>query len=95
MYDDRNVKTKIRAYGDKVYTKFRGLNVSKEDVESESFSVISIESLLVYENRYYLQVHLDNCTYKTENKWQIILATIFLEVIKINSYKSCITIELI
>ena len=68
MYDDRNIKTKIRAYGDKFYTKFRGLNVSKEDVESESFSVISIESLLVYENRYYLQVHLDNCTYKTENK---------------------------
>ena len=25
---------------------------------------ISIESLLVYENKYYLQVYLDNCAYK-------------------------------
>ena len=27
VYDDRHIKTKIRWYGDKVYTSFRGLNV--------------------------------------------------------------------
>ena len=27
VYDDRYIKTKIRTYGDKVYTNFRGLNV--------------------------------------------------------------------
>ena len=36
----------------------------QDDIECESFTVISIDSLLVYENKYYLQVYLDNCFYK-------------------------------
>ena len=55
-YDDWHIKTKIRAYGDKVYTNFRGLNVPKDGTECESFTVISIDSLLVYENKYFLEV---------------------------------------
>ena len=47
VYDDRYVKTKIRTYGDKVYADFRGLNMPEEDRECESFTVISIDSLLV------------------------------------------------
>ena len=62
------IKSKIRTYGDKVYTNFRGLNVPEDDKECESFTVISIDSLLVYENKYYLQVYLDNCAYKIVNK---------------------------
>ena len=27
VYDDKFIKTKIRTYGEKVYTNFRGLNV--------------------------------------------------------------------
>ena len=68
MYDDRYIKTKIRTYGDKVYTNFRVLNVPENDIECEYFRVISIDSLLVYENKYYLQVYLDNCSYKIVNK---------------------------
>ena len=37
-------------------------------IKCESFIVISISSLLVYENKYYLQVYLDNCAYKIVNK---------------------------
>ena len=37
----------------------------EDDVESKSFTVISIDSLLVYENKYYLQVYLDDSVYKT------------------------------
>ena len=36
-------------------------------VECESLTVISIDSLLVHENKYYLQVYLDNCAYKIAN----------------------------
>ena len=32
------------------------------------FTVISSDLLLVYENKYYFQVYLDNCAYKTVNK---------------------------
>ena len=42
VYDDRYVKTKIKFYGDKVYTNFRGLNVPEDDTECASFKVISI-----------------------------------------------------
>ena len=62
------IKTKIRTFGDKVYINFRGLNVPEDDIKCKSFIVISIDSLLVYENKYYLQVYLDNCAYKTANK---------------------------
>ena len=38
------------------------------DIECESFTVISIDSLLVYENKYYVEVYLDNRAYKIANK---------------------------
>ena len=48
IYDDIYIKTKIRTYGDNVYTNFNGLNVPEDDIECESFIFISIDSLLVY-----------------------------------------------
>ena len=68
VYDDKYRKTKIRTYSDKVYTNFGGLNVPEDDIERELFAVISIDALLVYKNKYYLQVYLDNCAYKIVNK---------------------------
>ena len=50
--DDRYIKTKIRTFGDKVYTNFRGLNLIEDNIEYESFTVASMDSLLVYENKY-------------------------------------------
>ena len=55
VFNDRYMKTKIRTYGDKFYTNFRGLNVPEYDAEYESFTVISIDSLLAWENKYYLK----------------------------------------
>ena len=66
--DDRYIKTTVRKYGDKVYTRFCGLNVPEDDIGCESFIVISIDSLLIYNNKYYLQLYLDNCTGKIANK---------------------------
>ena len=47
VYDDRYIKSKIKIYGDKVHTNFHGLNVPEDDIEWKSFTVISINSLLV------------------------------------------------
>ena len=33
VYDDRCIKTKIRTYGDKVYTSFRGLDLPEDGVK--------------------------------------------------------------
>ena len=68
IYDERYTKTKTRTYGNKVYTNFRGLNVPKDDTECKSFTVMSINSLLVYGNKYYLRVYVDNCAHKITNK---------------------------
>ena len=64
VYDNRYIKTKRRTNGDKVYTNFRGLYVPEDGIEYGSFTVISIDFLLVYEKKYYLQVYLDNFAYK-------------------------------
>ena len=37
----------------------------------KSFTVISNDSLLVYENKYYVQVYSDNCAYKILNTQMI------------------------
>ena len=39
-----------------------------DDIECKFFTVISSDSLLVYENKYYLQVYLDICAYNIVNK---------------------------
>ena len=66
--DIQNPKWKKRTYGDTVYTNFHGLNVSEDDIECKYFTAISVDFLLVYESRYYLQVYLGNCAYKIVNK---------------------------
>ena len=44
------------------------LNVPKDDLECESFTVIFINSLPIFENKYCLQVYLYKFTYKIVNK---------------------------
>ena len=58
--DDRYIKTKMKKFADKVYTNFRGGNIPEADIECESFTVISIDSLLTYYKKYYLKVYLTN-----------------------------------
>ena len=41
--------------------------MSEDCVKCESFTIISIHSLLIYENKYYLEVYIDNCAYKIVN----------------------------
>ena len=68
VHDDRHIKTKIITYHDKVYTNFHNLNVPEDEIKCEFFTVISIDSLVVYKNKYYLQVYLDNCAYEIAKK---------------------------
>ena len=40
----------------------------EDNTECEFFSVISMDSLLACNNKYYLQVYLDSCAYKIVKK---------------------------
>ena len=42
--------------------------MSEDYIKHESSTIISIASLLVYKNKHYLQVYLDNWAYKIANK---------------------------
>ena len=68
VYDNRSIKTKIRSYGDNIYSNFWSLSVPEDAARCESFMIISIDSLLYYENKHYLQVYLNNCVYKISDK---------------------------
>ena len=71
VYDDKHIKTKVRTYGDEIYTNFCGLIVREDDTECECFTVISVKSLFAYKNKYYHQVYLYNCAYKVVDKGMI------------------------
>ena len=68
VYDYRYTKAKIRTYVDEIYTNFCGLNIPEADLECKFFRIMSIDSLLVCKNKYYLEVYLDKCAYKIVNK---------------------------
>ena len=67
--DDRYKKTKVRTFRDKVYTDYT--NVPEDGVEFNFFTIISIDSLLVYDGKYHLQLYLDKCVYKVVNNQMI------------------------
>ena len=69
------------------------MNVPKDCLECESFIIISIDFLLVYENKYYLQAYLDNCTYKAVGRSNQM--TVYLDSNSFETDKCCITIELV
>ena len=71
VYGNRCIKIKMRTYGDKFFTKSRSLNVPEVGKNCESFTINSIDSLLAYENKYYLQIYLDNCSYRVLNTQMI------------------------
>ena len=45
--------------------------MTEDNIACESFTVIFIDSLLVYENKYFLEISLDSCAYKTVNKQMV------------------------
>ena len=45
--------------------------MQEDNTQWKYFTVISIDSLLVYKNKYYLQVYLNNCAYKIVDRQMI------------------------
>ena len=64
VYDDRYIKAEIKTYSDKVYYRFSNSTVLEKEVECKSLTIISIDSLLGYYNKYYIQVYLENSAHK-------------------------------
>ena len=67
----------LSAYNDRY---IRGSNVPEDGVVYESFTVICIDSIVVFGNKYYLLVYLDHCAYKIVDKQMIIIFLILMEI---------------
>ena len=55
----------------KFILNFVDTNVTEDNIACEPFTVIFIDSLLVFENKYFLEISLDSCAYKTVNKQMV------------------------
>ena len=57
-------KTKIKSYGDKVNTNFKGNKIPKENASYKCFSLIMLDSVDRVNKKYYLQTLLEECKYR-------------------------------
>ena len=65
MYGDgnKNIKTKIKMYGDRVNTNFQGKKVPKENASYKCLSLIILGSLIRANKKFSPQTLLEECKY--------------------------------
>ena len=63
-YVDKYLKTKIKMSEDKVNPNFQGKKVPKENASYDYLSLITIDSVIRKNKKYYLQTLLGQCKYK-------------------------------
>ena len=61
---DKNIKKKIKSYGDKVNTNFQGNKISKENASYKCLSLIMLVFVIAVNKKYYPQILLEECKYK-------------------------------
>ena len=61
--NDKNIKTKIKMYEDRVNTNFQGKKVPKENASYKCLSLIMLDSVIKVNNKYYPQTLLEECKY--------------------------------
>ena len=57
----------IKLYGDKINTNFQGRKLPKENASYECLSLITIDSVIRVNKKYYPQTLLEECKYETKN----------------------------
>ena len=65
-YDDKYIKTKIKAYTDIIITNFHNKNIPKESVPCKYLSIIMLDSVIELDEKYYHQTFLEECKYVQE-----------------------------
>ena len=60
----RNIKTKIKTYGDSVITNSHNKKIPKEKAPCISLSIIMLDSVIKAKKMYYPQMLLEECKYE-------------------------------
>ena len=64
--NDKNIKAKVKSYGDKLNTNFQGKQIPKENASYKFLSLIMLGSLIRVSKKYYPQTLLEECKYETK-----------------------------
>ena len=62
--NDKQIKTKIKTYRDKIKSVFKDKKVPKENTSSKCLSLIMLDSVIRTNKKYYPQTLLEECKYK-------------------------------
>ena len=65
-HDYKYIKTKIKIYADSVITNFHNKQISKEKAPCKCLSIITIDSVIKADKKYYPQTLLEECKYIQE-----------------------------
>ena len=66
VYDDNDkyIKTKIKSYGDKIFTNFQDRKIPKENASYKCLSFIMLGSVISVNKKHYTQTLLEECKYE-------------------------------
>ena len=64
--DDKYIKTKIKTYADIIITNFHNKKMPKEKAPCKSLSIITLDSVIESDEKYYPQTVLEECKYVQE-----------------------------
>ena len=68
IYDDKYIKTKVKAFGGMISTFFSKDEIPKERNHYICIAAICIDSVLNVETKKYPQVYLEQCKYKLKKR---------------------------
>ena len=68
IYDDKYIKTKLKAFNNMINTLFSADEIPKERINYVCIAAICIDSVLRVDKKNYPQVYLEQCKYKTRKR---------------------------
>ena len=68
IYDNKYIKTKVKAFNNTINTLFSGDEIPKERIEYVCIAAICIDSVLRIDKKNYPQVYLEQCKYKIRKR---------------------------
>ena len=72
--NEKYIETKIKLYGDKVNTNFKGRKLPKEKASYKCLLLIILDSVIIVNKKYYPQTLLEECKYELKkNKMEYLI----------------------
>ena len=73
IYDDKYIKTKVKAFNNSINTLFSGDEIPKEKIHYVCISAVYIDSVLRRDTKNFPQVYLEQCKYKIKKRELVLL----------------------